>query len=642
MTSLLALQAYARGWRAKQPLRVSEWADAHRILSPEGSAEPGAWKTSRTPYLREIMDQLSETSPAKLVALQKPSQVGGTEVGSNWLGYIMAHAKGPVAVVMPTEKSLGDWMTQKFEPMAKDTPAIAAVLAKRSNSEGNNSAQRKRFTGGILYAKTAGSTAELKSTSLRYALADEVDEYPRDGKQGDALSLLEVRITTFHDGKLFVPSSPTVKEASTIEDLFEGGDQRRYHVPCPHCDHLQVLQWTNLRWIKDPNNPRRVFDAHYACAECGAEIEEYHKASMLPEVGHGGMARWIPGVPGAPYPSYHISALYTPLGLGKTWRELAQQWIDAQDDPRKLVVFVNTRLAETWADRSAEIKAKTIEQRAEPYPLRTIPTGCLALTAGVDTQDDRLEIQIRGFGRHGRRWTIDYHVLPGNPADGGLWDRLADYLNAAEFINGHGRAMKLDATAIDTGGHHTHAVYQFVRSRRVRRCIAIKGASSPGRAILGKPSLQDVNWKGQTVKKGVALYTVGTDVVKHLLYNLLHLDGDKSPEDRLVRFSQQLDAGYFEQLTAEVFNPRKNRWEVKKGKRNEALDTWVYAEAASHHPELYLHKWRASDWQRRAEMLEPDVQPQPETIDAPELRPIVKRPAPFVPRQPGGFKTREW
>ena len=645
LRSPLALRAFARGWRAKQALSVSEWADANRVLSEVGSAEPGAWKTSRTPYLREIMDQLSETSPAKLVAFMKPSQVGGTEVGSNWLGYIMAHAKGPVAVVMPTEKSLGDWMTQKFEPMAADTPAIAAVLARRSNSEGNNSAQRKKFSGGILYAKTAGSTAELKSTSLRYALADEIDEYPRGGNQGDVLGLLEVRITTFHDGKVYAPSSPTVKEASAIEDLFEGGDQRRYHVPCPHCGHLQVLTWGNLRWTKDPRNARRVLGAHYVCAECGAEIEEHHKPGMLAELGHGGQARWIAGEPGAPYPSYHINALYTPLGLGKTWAELAQQWLDAQDNPQKLVVFVNTRLAETWADRSADIKASVIEQRAEPYPLRTIPQGCLVLTAGVDTQDDRLEIQIRGFGRNGRRWTIDYHVLPGNPADEGLWDRLADYLNAAEFSNAFGRRMKLDATAIDTGGHHTHAVYQFVRSRRVRRCIAVKGASTPGRAILGKPSMQDVNWKGQVVKKGVALYTVGSDVVKHLLYNLLHLDTDKAAEDRKVRFSQQLDTTFFQQLTAEVFNPRKNRWELKKGRRNEALDTWVYAEAASHHPELYVHKWRAADWDRRAAMLEPEAQPEADTAP-PQAEPIAaphaKKPAPFVPRPPGGFKTRTW
>lgn len=643
MTHPAALRALSRGWKPKAMLTVSEWADANRILSSEGSAAPGPWRTSRTPYLREIMDQLSETSPARKVAFMKSSQVGGTEVGGNWLGYIMAHAKGPCAIVMPTEKSLSDWMTQKFDPMAADTPAIADVLRKRSNSEGNNSATRKRYKGGILYAKTAGSTAELKSTSLRYAVADEVDEYPRGGNQGDVIGLLDVRLTTFHDSKLFIPSSPTVKDASAIEDQYLGGDQRRYHVPCPHCNELQPLDWSNIRWQKDPENPRRITRAVYVCSHCGAEIEEHQKGAMLAEAGRGGRARWIAGNPAAPYPSYHISALYTPFGLGKSWAELAQEWIDAQDDPQKLVVFINTRLGETWADRSADIKGAAIEARAEPYPLRTIPRGCLVLTAGVDVQDNRLEIHVRGFGRGGHRWTIDYHVLPGNPADDGLWERLAEYLNACEFTNAAGRKLRLEATAIDTGGHHTHAVYQFVRSNRVRRAIAIKGASQPGRIILGKPSAQDVNWKGQTIKRGVAVYTIGTDTAKHLLYGLLHQDAERDPADRRVHFSTALDSAWFDQLVSETYNPRKNRWEIKKGKRNEVLDTWVYAEAASHHPELYLHKWRVSDWDRRAAMLEPE-DPATDTpatpLEKPEPTPAA-RPA-FIARRPGGFSARNW
>jgi phage terminase large subunit GpA-like protein len=594
-----ALTAYAKGWRPKQPLTVSEWADAHRVLSVSGSAQPGAWKTSVTPYLREIMDELSEQAPARMVAFMKSSQVGGTEVGSNWLGYVMAHAKGPVAVLMPTEKSLNDWMAQKFDPMARDTPAVAAVLARRSNAGGENSASRKRFTGGILYAKTAGSTAELKSTSLRYAIADEVDEYDWSTLQGDPLGLLQVRLTTFHDRKLYVPSSPTMKDASRIEELFEAGDKRRYHVPCPHCGAFQPLAWGNLHWRKHPANPRRVLDAYYACRDCGEVIPEHHKADMLAR------GRWLAENPGAPYPSFHISALYSPIGLGLTWLELAEEWLEAQEDPSKLMRFINTRLGETYADRSREIKANALEARAEPYLLRTVPHGCLVLTAGVDVQDDRLEIQVVGFGKGEKTWTLDYHVLPGNPADEALWEKLADYLNACEFNNGHGRLLRLEATGIDTGGHHTHAVYQFVRSRRVRRMLALKGASTPGRAILGKPSHQDVTWRGQTTKKGVALYAVGTDTAKHLLYNRLHGDAEKAPEDRLVRFSQHLDAAYYDGLTAETFNPRRNQWEKKKGKRNEPLDTWVYALAASHHPELYLHKWRAADWDRRAAQLEP-------------------------------------
>lgn len=613
--------AAASALRPKSPLTVSEWADANRVLSGEGSAEAGAWKTSRTPYLREIMDALSEDSPCRKVVFMKSSQVGGTEAGSNWLGYIMAHAKGPVAVVMPTEKAMADWASQKFDPMAKDTPAIAAVLATRSNRAGDNSAQRKRFTGGILYFKTAGSTTELKSTSLRYAIADEVDEWDWSTLQGDPLGLLEIRQTTYHDRKLFVVSSPTMKDASRIEEQFELGDRRRYHVACPHCDERQHLKWPNLRWQKSPAG--RITRAWYVCEDCGAEIDEHHKPAMLA----GG--RWIAEATDAPWRSYHINALYSPIGLGLSWAELAEEWVEAQDDPAKLMRFVNTRLGETWADRSHDVKPNLLAARAEPYALRTIPRGALVLTAGVDTQDDRLEVQILGHGEGGRTWTIDYHVIHGNPAEDRIWDALDDYLTA-EFTNDFGRALKIEATLIDTGGHHTHAVYAYVRRAKARRVIAGKGASTPGRVILGKPSHQDVNWRGKTVKKGVALYTVGADTGKHLLYNRINGDNDRDPGERLVHFSQQLEPWFYDGLVSETFNPRKNRWELKKGKRNEPLDTWNYANAASHHPELYLHKWKAADWKRRAAMVEPVEnpvdQPQANKTEAPQKAPVKKQP----------------
>lgn len=610
----LAMRAFSVGWKPKEQLTVSEWADAHRILTEVGSAAPGPWRTSRTPFLREIMDCLSESSPHRTVVLMKSSQVGGTEAGSNWLGYIMDHAKGPVAVLMPTEKSLSDWQSQKFDPMAGSTPAVAAVMAKRSNASSENSAARKRFTGGILYFKTAGSTAELKSTSLRYGIADEVDEWNwstgNSGEfgQGDPLGLLEVRLTAFHDRKLFVVSSPTVKDASRIEEMFLAGDQRHYHVPCPHCGHLQPLVWQNVKWKKHQNNDRHVTDAWYVCAECGAEIEEHHKPGMLAELGRGGQARWVPAAPGGAHPSFHISALYSPVGLGLTWRELAQEWLSAQDDKSKLVRFINTRLGETWADRSQDIKAHALAARAEPYPLRTVPAGCLVLTVGIDVQDNRLELQVVGHGAGKRHWTLDYHVIPGNPAGDEIWEACADYVNGVQFVNAWGRVLAAEACAIDTGGHHTHSVYAFVRSGAVRRAIACKGASTPGKQVLGKPSMQDVNWRGRSIKRGVNLYMVGADTGKHYLYNLLHDDNDKAVDDRRIRFSHGLDASYFDGLVSETFDPRRNRWICKKGKRNEPLDTWVLALAASHHPELYLHKWRASEWEKREKMLEGESQ----------------------------------
>lgn len=616
----LVFAACERAVRARPRLSVSQWSDRNRILAREGSAEPGEWRTARTPYLREVMDALSEHHPAKKVVFKKSSQVGGTEAGSNWLGYIISHAKGPVAVVMPTEKSLSDWMAQKFDPMAAETPAIRDALAARSNRSADNNASRKKFVGGILYAKSAGSTTELKSTSLRYAIADEVDEYDWSTLQGDPLGLLEVRLTTFHDRKLFVVSSPTLKDASRIDEEYEAGDQRRYCLPCPHCGHAQPLQWSNLRWTAPVGKQRHVDAAWYVCAECGAEIEEHRKPWMLEErsADRPDGARWVAENEGAPYPSYHINALYSPRGLGLSWAELATEWIEAQSDPAKLMRFINTRLGESWADTSRDIKPNALAARAEPVPLRTIPLGCLILTAGVDVQDDRVEVQILGWGHSAqalRCWVIDYHVLHGSPAEEPVWDALAAYL-ATPIANAYGKPMLPEASAIDTG-HHTHAVYAFVRQRRARRAIAIKGASTPGKPLLGKPSLQDVNWRGQTEKKGVALYPVGTDTGKFILYARLNGDVERAAPERLIRFPEGLGEDYYAGLVAETFDARRNRWVLKKGRRNEPLDTWNYAHAATHHPELFMHRWRAADWKRLAALMEPGCADEPAEAPAP-------------------------
>lgn len=600
---LLTYETAKRAIHPRAQLTVSEWADNHRVLSAEGSAEAGPWRTQRNPPMKKIMDSLSEHHKTSKVVFMKPSQWGGTEIGVNFLGYVMAHAKGPTAVVMPTDKSLQDWVIQKFDPMAQDTRAVATALSKRSNKSADNSAQRKKFTGGILYFKTAGSTADLKASSLRYALGDEIDEWPRETNQGSALRLLEIRLTAFYDSKLYLVSSPTIKDASSIEEEYLGGNQQQYHVACPHCGEKQVLKWSNLRWESAPDNKKDILRHFYVCMHHGCVIEEHEKTQMLRD------GEWVANAPNHRYDSFHINALYSPVGLGLSWLELVHEWIDAQDDPRKLMVFLNTRMAETYADRRHDLKANALMARAEPYQLRTVPLDVGILTAGVDVQDDRLEIKIKGHGRGDVRYTLDYHVLYGNPADQAIWDALAKYLLDTKLQHPAGGMMlRLEATAIDIGGHHTQQVYRFVRnspSLGLVRVMAVKGASTAGRPILGRPSYQDVDWRGERIKKGVALYLIGTDTAKHLLYNRLQGDADKDAQNRLEHFSQELPTEYFDGLVAETFNPRKNKFELKKGKRNEPLDCDVYAVAASHHPELHLHKWRAADWDKRMAMLAP-------------------------------------
>lgn len=637
----LVLAAVRRAIKPKERITVSDWADANRWLVEGADSEPGQFRTMRNPPIREIQDQLSEHSPAKKIVFMGPTQFAKTMIATNWIGHVTAHAKGSMAVYMPTENTLTDWNEQKFEPMAEHTPAVRDAMAGRNS--GANSMRRKRYTGGTLYFRSAGSTADLKNLSLRYAIADEVDEYERDTGQGDVIGLIEARTSTYPDGKLYVCSTPTMKGASLIEEQFEGGDQRHYHVPCPHCGEWQKLKWTNLQWHRIPSQHITFKDVWYACEHNGCVIHEHEKTGMIEQ------GRWIAENPGAPYPSYTINALYTPTGLGLSWAALAQEWLEAQGDPVKLMRFINTRLAEPFADRTSDIKAKTLSARAEPYSLRTVPQGCYLITCGVDVQSGataRLEIQVTGHGRNNTTWPLDYHVIPGNPAGDEVWDALADYVNNIAFTNRFGKTLRSEACAIDIGGHHAHDVYNFVRNNRVKRPMAIQGASRPGRVILGKPTPQDVNWRGKTIKHGVMLYQIGTDTAKHLLYGRLHDDTDKPAEERKVRFSAELPEEYYEGLVAETFNPKKNKFECKKGKRNEPLDTWVYALAAAHHPEIYMHKWRKADWDRRAAQVEPVEREDAAQEAAEEIHPTVPPPAPPTSKKSrrraggGNFATR--
>jgi len=628
----LALKSIAHCWKAKLPLAVSHWVSQHRRLSEESSPISGPWNHDETPFLVEIMDSLSEHVVGYKVVFRKSSQVGGTEVASNWLGYILHHAKGPVAVVMPTESSLMDWISQKFDPMTRATKAVGEMLSTRVNY-GENSQSRKKFVGGTLYFKTAGSVAELKSTSLRYIVGDEIDEWTADKDQGDKIKLLEVRMRAYlkSGGKLFLVSSPTVKGASNIDAEYEGGDQRLYHVPCPDCGHCQPLVFKNLKWMRHPDNGV-VMSVHYACEDCGVMIDESQKREMLKR------GFWVPQRLDAAYRSYHINALYSSERLGLSWRDIANQWLEAQGDDDKLKVFLNTVLGECWQPRG-EVKANALKERAEPYELRTVPEGCLGITCGVDTQDDRLEVQVLGHGAGGKTWVLDYHVLPGNPADDLVWNSLTQYINGIQFANRFGKVLRSEATMIDTGGHHTHAVYAYVRRREIVRPMAGKGASTTGKMILGRPTEQDINHRGKLVKKGVKLYSIGVDTAKHLLYNRLHDDADKPAEKRKIHFSCQLDDSYYNGLTAEIYDPTKNKWVCRKGKRNEPLDTWVYAVAASHHPELYWHKFKVSDWERRAATLEP-ADLDPVVVDEPpEPIPTDKMDAP-LDREPRKNKRR--
>ncbi len=625
------LDGWRRGWTVPEPLSLAEWADRHRLLTAESSAEPGRWRTDRTPYLREIMEVLSNDSDVERIVFMKGTQVGGTEIGNCWVGYIIHHAPAPLMVVQPTVDVAKRWSRQRLTPMIEAMPELRSRIAPPKSRDSANTTLLKEFPGGFLVVAGANSAAGLRSMPVKYLFLDEVDAYPEDvDGEGSPIDLAERRTSTFARRKIFLVSTPTIKDCSVIEAEYERSDQRRYHVPCPHCEGLQVLRDEQL-----------TANGTYLCEHCGREIEHRHKTWML---AHG---RWIPKHPERRIRGYHLSSLYAPLGLGYTWAEIVQKREEAGQDPAKLKAYVNTILGLPFADEQHRLDWQELMDRAESWKRREIPPGCLLLTCGVDVQDDRLAVLLVGWGRGERSFIIDWLEIPGNPAEDALWAQLDRYL-ATPIHNTFDIAMTPVATAVDTGGHHTHTVYNYCRLRRDRLVLAVRGATVPGRPIIaGRPRPQDVNTKGGVLKNGVDLWTVGTDTAKGLIYARLATDAGRPPEERKIHFPADLGEDFYRQLTADVYDPEKRRWRRLPGRREEVLDCFCYAYAAACHPLVRVHLLRDQDWDRIEDQVQPKVKdlfageaapPEPEAISVAEGPPEApSRPARRSRRQKRNF-----
>lgn len=575
----------ARSLQPRRPLTVSQWCDEHMRLSTKGSSKAGRWVTDRNPPLREPMDNMSARSPVHDQACMFPIQFGKSQIATNSIAYWMDYAPAPIMYALPGEASMNKWVNQKLNPMIEVCKAVRKALSSTASRDSSNQRTFKDFAGGQLYVEHMGSPQRLKSTTVKNLVVDEIDEAPQVLLTGDdPVKMLDGRTSSFPTTykRLYI-STPGITGLSRISKLYEKSDQRRYHLPCPHCGHFQHLQWSGLHWSPDAKH------AWYVCNDCGCCIEEHCKADMI------AAGRWVPANPDSPIRGYHINCLYYQFGLGPRWIDLVREWLDAQNDPASLKTFVNDRLAETWEDpKMRAVKHNVIADRAEGYRLRHAPRGVLAITVGVDTQDNRLAVHVVGWGRGMTAWTLDYVELAGDPAEEDVWVGLTDLLNRP-IEREDGVQLRPSATAIDAGGHRTEAVKNYVRQRKITRVMCIFGAVPNNAPILSKGKLADVTWKERTDKRGITIHHVGTVAAKHYLYSRLAADAERQAEARLVRFSDELPQEFFPGLVSEVYNPVKNRFE-KRVTRNEPLDTWVYAYAAAHHAEVRLHRFTKSDW----------------------------------------------
>jgi phage terminase large subunit GpA-like protein len=555
------------------------------------------------------MDCLSPSSPVEKVVFMKGAQIGGTEAGNNWIGYVIHHAPGPMLAVQPTVEMAKRWSKQRIASLIDSTPVLRERVKEARARDSGNTVQSKEFSGGILVMTGANSAVGLRSMPVRYLFLDEVDAYDFDvDGEGDPVSLASQRTITFANRKIFLVSTPTIQGLSRIELEYEASDRRRWWIPCPECQEYQVLEEKRLQWPKD--HPE---EAAYFCAHCGVAIPSHRKVWM------NSRGEWRADAPGeGKAAGFHLSGLNSPW---LSWTQIAERRVAAKDDAA-MKVYVNTIEARTWTESGEAPEWQRLYDRREDYRIRQVPEGGLFLTAGVDVQKDRIELEIVAWGRDRESWSIDYRVLQGDPVKPDVWKQLDDVL-AETFTHISNTELAILRLAIDTG-YATQEVYDWVR-RQSDRVIAIKGVDRLGAAI-GTPGHIDVTSNGKRKRRGLLVWPVGSSFCKSELYGCLRKDtltdeqranGDKPPAG-FCHFPKHGEE-YFKQLTAERLVTIKDRrgfprreWR-KMRERNEALDCRIYARAAA--AALGIDRFGETTWQRLEQAL---GRMTPRHTDAPE------------------------
>lgn len=538
-------------------LTVSEWADEYRFLSAEASAESGKWKTSRAEYQRGIMDAFSDPLVHTVVWMSS-AQVGKTECLNNIVGYFVDQDPAPILLLQPTLEMAQAWSKDRLAPMIRDCATLTSKISDSKSRDSGNTILHKVFQGGHITMAGANSPASLASRPIRVVLMDEIDRYGESaGVEGDAVNLATKRTTTFWNRKRMLTSTPTIKGVSRIERAYEESDKRRYHVPCPQCETYQPLLWRNVFWEKD-----KPETAKYHCEHCGAPWTDAKRWAAVKK------GEWIAELPFNGTAGFHLSELYSPwVALS----DMARNFIEAKKSPATLKTFINTSLGETWEEEGVQLSDDDLVNRREEY--REVPENALVLVAGVDTQPDRLEIEVKGFGVGDESWGVQFHIIHGDTNRPKVWQDLDTFLTST-FQNELGYQMRIACTCIDSGGHNTDAVYRYCKGKEERRIFAVKGASTPAAPLVGRMSKSN--------KAKVALFMIGTDTAKELIFSRLKIEEFGAG---YMHFPTSYDGEYFAQLTAEKLTTKftngfpKKVW-VKTRPRNEALDITVYCLAA--------------------------------------------------------------
>lgn len=557
-------------------ITLSQWADKYRRISSESGSQSGRWDTSRAPWQREIMDAITDIFVEKVVVMSA-AQMGKTEaILLNTLGYYMHYEPCQILLMQPTLSMAETTSKDKVMPMVRDTPVLRGKINEKSRTSGNT-IFKKAFPGGRLTMTGANSSTELRSRPIRILLADEVDAYPATaGSEGDPLVLASKRLTTFWNRKEVETSTPTVKGISRIEMDYEHSTMEEWNVPCPSCGELQPLVWENVDYRLDEEG--EVSNITYACSRCGAIHTEIEWKE------HFGEGRYVAAHPKRKIRGFHFNSLASTF-FG--WEKIIKGYIEAEKARQNgnlelMKAWVNTELGQTWEEEGESASEEELLNRREKYHCE-VPDEVIALTAGVDTQDDRFEIEVVGWGVGFESYGIIYKKIYGDLKQQEIWKRLDSFLSQT-FRKMDGSEMKILCTCMDSGGHFTNQVYKFCKARTAQGVYAIKGGSEGTiRPYISKPTRSN--------REQTYLFILGVDTGKSILLQRLMITEEGPgychfPKDEkgMVR---GYDESYFKGLTAEkqMLHYKKGRpvvvWELKKeGRRNEPLDCRNYAQAA--------------------------------------------------------------
>jgi phage terminase large subunit GpA-like protein len=544
-------------------LTASEWADQY-YRTPRGK-----FKVSKAEYQRGILDAMSDPQ-VETVAVMASAQVGKSEMQLIAIGYFVTQDPASILGVFPTVDLAKDWSKERLAVAIRLNPLLNKTFRASKARDSDNTIQSKAYPGGFLALVGANSPVGLSSRPMRVVSGDEIDRWPPSaGAEGDPMDLSAKRTQTYWNRKLFWVSTPTLKGSSRIEKSFLESDQRRFYVPCPHCEAFQTLKWSQVKWSELEKAPK---DAVYQCEHCEGLIQSEQKNQMIRK-GH-----WQAHAPFEGIAGFHLSELYSPWS---TFGEMVKGFLKAKDNKERLMVWVNTSLGETFEDYEAEvIQWARLMGQADPYLPLSVPKNGLLLTAGVDVQGDRLVIVVRAWGRGEESWLVYWQELLGDPNTNDPWKQLSEILGSS-FTHESGAELKIRRCSIDSSDN-THIVYNAVRVLRSKNidAIAIKGSSKEDRPIVNRPSAQDVNFNGQIVREGIKLWIVGVDAAKFTISARLRQE-EVGPGyyHSPIGTAQQ----YYEELCGERLTTRfnngvpKRRWERVPGVRNEVFDCEVYA-----------------------------------------------------------------